>query len=380
MVSLRHQFKDPLIISLGATLGLHLVFFIGICVLMAEEYYTLGSYGCRHHRRHHKHHVVYQQSGGAVGAVPQAIPEPDERFVTRDEDTNTYRLSPDLVKAFKSLDIAPVVVRVKKSKRAKKLEIIKEKPVRKAEKQKIQASKKLHKKPMAPVHVEEKKISVAAAKKLAPILQQGSSQGTPAGTKVGAPIQAKKQSIDVKSTAVMQHHVQVKAQTGTPVAAIEVAKPVAAVQQAVVDEEEVVATTSPVAESEDVGDDNDAYEDDEAEGSDDDALFETDTLSLAASDARGGMLSARQSKAAKQLSEHMVKQWRPPAGCHDASAVHVEVAVQHDGRIESKFIKTSSMPILNFAVKRMVAQLTTKAVQDMMESARGTKLILIFKG
>lgn len=400
MLSLRFHFKEPVILSFCATVGLHLIFLIGIIVFMTEEYYTVGSRGRHHHKHRHHAQLVHGRNLQAAQPAPYQpiIPELDERFVTRDEESNTYRLSPDLVKAFKSLDIAPIIQKNTKHER-KPNNIKKEKPQlqrnpkNKATQQKQITTPKL--KPSKP----EKKISIQAptvhGKTAEPHIAPTSARST--HKKNTAQITAPPQHTLQNNTAAPAKQIKIQQQTmhhdniNEAAATSTVQTPTTPTPTPRHSTQPERTTEVPVEYDEpdasaalptDYDDDTDTYDDDDdgTEEQGNGSIIDTDTLSLAAANARGGILSAQQNQAAKQLSDHVVKQWKPPAGCHDATPVHVEVTVQHDGAVMSKIVKPSSLPILNFAVKRMVAQFSTKHVQEMLEHARGAKLILIFKG
>lgn len=400
MLSLRLNFKEPIILSFCATIGLHLIFLIGIIVFMTEEYYTVGSQGRHHHKHRHHAHLVHQTNPQGAQPAPYQpiIPEPDERFVTRDETSNIYRLSPDLVKAFKSLDIAPVIQKNTKHER-KPNNIKKEKPQLQRNPKNKAAQPQQTTTPKFKSAKPEKKISIQTptvhGKVAAP--QTESARASSAHKKNTAHITTPPQHPVQNNTAVTAKPTKLQQQTIHPnntneaFATNAIQSPTTFTPTLRHSTQPEHITEAPVEYDEpdtsaslptDYDDDTDTYDDDDdgTEEQGNGSIVDTNTLSLAAANARGGILSAQQNQAAKQLSDHVVKQWKPPAGCHDATPVHVEVTVQHDGAVISKIVKPSSLPILNFAVKRMVAQFSTKHVQEMLKHARGAKLILIFKG
>ena len=392
-------------LSFFLALGLHVFFFLGICVLMPEEYYSLGSTcsaglraetHARSFKKHAKHVATPDTKNSFSPDMPEPIVESEDNIPA--EETCTYL----------PLELRAILQKYCPEQNSKNL------VVKKTETHKKRVTKK------TPTPAKHKKIE-APAKKEKPVTKQKEKKPRqPAATKTPTPsvkkptktsqnvlpskkivpvenkkdVKPSKVSSKKPQTTISQNTVTTSVQTRQEQTAPTEIREKAAVAPKNKDNSNNTFTNTQVPSNEtDNGDgsDNEANSSDNGHENDiDDSVdsnaddgAEGDAGTIAGGDyieiegpvkTTGGLASEYQKTGAAELGDFLNKHWTTPAGCQDAPPVEIDATVDHDGILAIDAIRISSVPIKNYAAKKFLSQIPS----HLLKAIAGLKIKLKF--
>lgn len=369
--------------SLICAVGLHVCFFLAVCVLMPEEYYHLGSTRSTCSRPSlHTAHTAHGAHGtrtynGKITAqqratFPNTVVPSTCASGARVDELRAY-LPAELQAVFKkyNLDAPQKTPTVHKKKKIRKKALRKKigTVMHRTQKTVNPVGKKDREKPKPPPR-NKKKVGRFVIADTPPkfTTKTESSERTPSKAPEELPRKEDKQPASTVRTA----------ETLTQSITDAVPSPAPTPEHSSVKETTGIRHEESDVHAPEDGDSGDSIcENGSMNGNEteEDAVFSGDYVELNGSvETTGGLAGEYQKSEAAKLGEYLNNAWRTPAGCQDTPPVEIEATVKHDGTLAIDVMRSSSVPIKNYAARRFLSTIPT----PLLKPVAGLKIKFTF--